>query len=328
MSERNLMIKGSPIPVRIFEQGKRLFGGLNSGEMYCRFNNGELRADFRGAWLQRHVQVLSLVAEALGLLGSPTIPPFYVNLSDRPFETRYRHFRTRFSLCSANGFAEVAAPDFVFSGWPEAKFDNYDRKTAAMAAASENQAGDDRAFWAGRCINDARKTTVQMASIWPDLLEAYDTQPGFDEATAQYSGAFKTMEEQVSAYRYMIDVEGLGYSGRFKLLLHTKRAVLLQERPWHEWFFADIEPFRHYVPVARDMSDLPERIEWLRANPKMESEIAGEAQQFARTRLTRSAAVAAWAELLEDHIAAGGNLKSGLQKRQRAKKPRRTEPTG
>jgi hypothetical protein len=112
----------------------------------------------------------------------------------------------------------------------------------------------------------------------------------------------------------MIDVEGHGYSGRLKLLLHTKRVVLMQNRPWHEWFYAYIEPFRHYVPVAQDMSDLVERIEWLRTNPKLETEIAGEAQHFAQTRLTRSAAVATWARLLENHVAAGGNLKSGLHK--------------
>jgi hypothetical protein len=53
------------------------------------------------------------------------------------------------------------------------------------------------------------------------------------------------MEDQVATYRYMIDVEGAGYSGRFKMLLHTKRVVLLQDRPWREWFFDDIEPFRH-----------------------------------------------------------------------------------
>jgi hypothetical protein len=64
------------------------------------------------------------------------------------------------------------------------------------------------------------------------------------------------------------------------------------------------------------MCDLAKRIEWLRANPKLESEIAAEARHFAQTRLTRAAAVAAWAKLLGDHAAAGGNLKSGLERAQ------------
>ncbi|WP_181175710.1 glycosyl transferase family 90 [Mesorhizobium sp. B2-3-4] len=278
-----------------------------------------MEAVFRLAWLQRHIQTLTLIAEALAMLGVRSIEPFYVNLADTPSLRRFRYFRTRFGSSSADGYAEVAAPDFVFNGWPEAKFDDYDQKARTMAAASERPPLYDRAFWAGRCMHEARKATVRFASTRPDLLDAYDTGPNYDARANQYSRGFWTMEEQVATYRYMIDVEGAGYSGRLKLLLHTKRVVLLQDRPWREWFFDDIEPFRHYVPVARDMSNLAERIEWLRANPKREAEIGAEAQDFAQIRLTRAAAVSAWARLLADHAAAGGNLKSGLQGRKRAK---------
>ncbi|PTE09138.1 hypothetical protein C9427_16585 [Mesorhizobium helmanticense] len=312
MAGLKAVIPNLPLPVRIAEQGSGLVHRLNRGEMYCQFSRGGLEASFRAVWLQRHIQVLTLVAEALASLGVRSIPPFYVNLADVPFKKRYRH-RTRFGFSSADGYTEIAAPDFTFNGWPEAKFDDFDKKTSAMAAASEGPPRKNIAFWAGRCMNDARKATVQAATVRPDLLEAYDTAPEYDRASVQYSGSFMTMEEQAATYRYMIDVEGAGYSGRLKLLLHTRRVVLMQERPWHEWFFRDIEPFRHYVPVARNMSDLVERIEWLRANPKMEAEIAAEAQEFARTHLTRSAAVAAWARLLEDHVAAGGKLKSGVK---------------
>jgi len=311
-------IRKLPLLVDVVEVGRRWLPGLNRGEIHCRFEDGKLKVRSRAAWLERHGQVLRLIAEALVLIGVSSVPPFYVQLGDTPSRRRYRYFQTRFAFSSADGYGEVAAPDFVFDGWPDAKFDDYDQKTQAMAAASEMPPRDDRAFWAGRCMNGARKRAVQIASDRPDLLEAYDTEPNYDAAINRYSATFRTMEDQVATHRYMIDVEGAGYSGRLKMLLHTKRVVLVQERPWREWFFDDIEPFRHYVPVARDMSDLIERIEWLRANPKMEAEIAAEAQNFARTRLTRAAAVAAWARLLQDHAAAGGNLKSGLQRRKRA----------
>ncbi|WP_181763303.1 glycosyl transferase family 90 [Mesorhizobium sp. B2-4-15] len=307
-----------PMAVDVAEVGRRFLPGLNRGEIHCRFEGGKLRVRSRAAWLERHVQVLTLIADALASLGVRSLPPFYMLLGDTPSRRRHRYFRTRFAFSQADGYGEVAAPDFVFDGWPDAKFDDYDRKTRAMAAASEEPPRDDRLFWAGRCMNGVRRRIVEIASVRPDLVEAYDTEQNYDVAINRYSTRFRTMEDQVATYRYMIDVEGAGYSGRFKMLLHTKRVVLLQDRPWREWFFDDIEPFRHYVPVARDLSDLTERIEWLRANPKMETEIAAEARHFAQTRLTRAAAVAAWAKLLQDHAAAGGNLKSGLQRRKRA----------
>ncbi|QND59645.1 hypothetical protein HB778_26040 [Mesorhizobium huakuii] len=236
----------------------------------------------RAAWLERHVQVLTLIAEALASLGVRSLPPFYMLLGDTPSRRRHRYFRTRFAFSQADGYGEVAAPDLA----GRMRSSTTTTRRRAMAAASEEPPRDNRLFWAGRCMNGARKRIVEIAPARPDLIEAYDTEANYDVATNRYSTKFRTMEDQVTTYRYMIDVEGAGYSGRFKMLLHTKRVVLLQDRPWREWFFEDIEPFRHYVPVARDMSDLAERIEWLRANPKLESEIAEEARYFAQTRLT------------------------------------------
>ncbi|MEW9835756.1 glycosyl transferase family 90 [Mesorhizobium marinum] len=117
------------------------------------------------------------------------------------------------------------------------------------------------------------------------------------------------MEEQVAQYRYMIDVEGSGYSGRLKLLLHAGRAVLVIDRPYQDFYFGDLEPFRHYVPVSRYSSNLAEQVDWLRSNPAREKEIVGEAREFARARLTRRAAVEHWARLLEQHALAGGKLR-------------------
>jgi hypothetical protein len=65
----------------------------------------------------------------------------------------------------------------------------------------------------------------------------------------------------------------------------------------------------HYVPIASDMSDLVERIEWLKANPAREKEIAADAQDYTKRRLTKKAAVEHWAMLLEMHKQAGGLLR-------------------
>src|SRR5690606_31933673 len=122
-------------------------------------------------------------------------------------------------------------------------------------------------------------------------------------------GSFMTMEDQVAKYRYMIDVEGLGYSGRLKLFLHAHRALLMLDRPYKEYFYDEMEAFRHYIPVGRYGSDVLERIDWLRSNPRREAEIINEAQEFARRRLTRQKAIESWAKLLEEHIGAGGRLR-------------------
>jgi hypothetical protein len=304
-----------PVPVTLRRQGRLRFTRLQDPEIHCSLRRERLHAVYRKPWKIRHIQSTGIIAEAVALLGAVSLPPFYFNTADKP-NSQSRPI-TVFANCSVDGYADVAAPDFVFEGWPEARFENFDAKAASLAGASACKPLYDRAFWTGRCDNAVRGRLVGLSLGQPDKIEAVDALTHYDPKTDLYTDRFKTMEEQVAEYRYMIDVEGFGYSGRLKLLLHAARALLLVDRPYREYFFDDIEPFRHYVPVKRDLTDLLDRIDWLRSNPKLEAEIVRETQQFARTRLTRKAAVEAWAKLLAKHVAAGGNLRSEGEHRPR-----------
>jgi hypothetical protein len=278
---------------------------------------GRLKIVYYDPWKIRHILISRLLAEAAERLGSRSLPPFYVNTGDKPNRQPARSI-TEFGPCSVDGFADVAAPDTIFEGWPEARFEDFDAEAARIATASEDQPVHDRAFWLGRNDNAVRASLVEISTRHPDMVEAVDALPHYDMETHLYQGQFMSMADQVARYRYMIDVEGFGYSGRFKLLLHAGRVVLRHDGPYREFFFDDLEPFRHYVPVRRDFSDLLEQIEWLRSHPAREAEIIREARHFARTRLTREAAVDSWALLLEMHVNAGGNMRSGLEHLPRA----------
>src|SRR5262249_18443715 len=160
-----------------------------------------------------------------------------------------------------------AAPDFIFTGWPEARFTDFDGFAAKLRAAARATAADDRAFWAGRRNIEARRRLVELGQEHSALICAFATDNHHDTKVDLYTGAFLSLVEQAERYRFFIDVDGTGWSGRFKLLLHSGRVVLKQRSELYDYFMPDIEPFRHYVPVAPDMSDLVERIEWLKANP-------------------------------------------------------------
>lgn len=304
------------MPIRVEIRARKKFSLARirpkDEELYCSVRKGKLRIIYHHPWKIRHIQVASLLANAIALLGARQLPPFFVNTGDRPF-ARIARPMTRFASCTVDGFADVAAPDFIFEGWPEASFDNYDAKIAEMVAASHTEPQHDRAIWLGRVMPGARSALMTASARNPDAIEAIGTNATYDQSSDLYRSLIMTMEEQVRLYRYLIDVEGYGYSGRLKMLLHSGRVVLVQDRPYRDFFFDGIEPYRHYVPVARDCSDLAERIEWLRANPSRSAEIAAEARRFAAARLTRKAAIESWAALLERHAAVGGNLRSELE---------------
>jgi hypothetical protein len=53
----------------------------------------------------------------------------------------------------------------------------------------------------------------------------------------------------VKKYSILIDIEGCGYSARFKHLLWSHRPVLFVDRPYTEYFFKYLKEWEHYIPV-------------------------------------------------------------------------------
>ena len=114
------------------------------------------------------------------------------------------------------------------------------------------------------------------------------------------AGNARSLPEQVRRWRALIDVEGAGYSGRLKLLLHSGRPVLIQDRPWHEWFWDELVPWENFIPVARDLSDLVSRARWVKENPRQAVRIGRAGQQLTQRLLTRRSAVEQWARTLSE----------------------------
>lgn len=51
---------------------------------------------------------------------------------------------------------------------------------------------------------------------------------------------------------------------------------------FRQWYYDQIRPWEHYVPIKADLSDLHQQIDWVRSNDSQASEIAANAQRFAR----------------------------------------------
>jgi hypothetical protein len=89
-----------------------------------------------------------------------------------------------------------------------------------------------------------------------------------------------TAEEQAQ-HRYLIDIDGVANAwGMFEKLLMGS-CVLKVESPYEQWFYDDIVPWIHYVPVAADLSDLQQRIDWCRQNSTAAAAIAAAGQAYA-----------------------------------------------
>ncbi len=53
---------------------------------------------------------------------------------------------------------------------------------------------------------------------------------------------------------------------------------------FRQWYYSELQPWTHYVPVKADLSDLHEQIDWCRTNAEECRRIAAMGQAFATSR--------------------------------------------
>lgn len=58
-----------------------------------------------------------------------------------------------------------------------------------------------------------------------------------------------------ASYKYLLDVDGNGWSARFKRLMSTN-SVVLKSTIFPEWYTDRIQAWVHYIPIKADLTDL------------------------------------------------------------------------
>ena len=84
--------------------------------------------------------------------------------------------------------------------------------------------------------------------------------------------------------KFAMDIDGNSnaWSNLFtRMLLGCCVIKVGSPKGYRQWYYADLEPFEHFVPVAADLSDLAERLEWCRGHDAECARIASRAQGLA-----------------------------------------------
>lgn len=94
--------------------------------------------------------------------------------------------------------------------------------------------------------------------------------------------------------KFAIDIDGSSTSwGNLYTRLLLGCCVLKVASPvgFKQWFYDEFVPWTHFVPVAADLSDVIEKVEWCRAHDQACREIAAAGQDFALRRTRESETV-------------------------------------
>jgi hypothetical protein len=90
-----------------------------------------------------------------------------------------------------------------------------------------------------------------------------------------------------SNYKYIINVDGHVSAFRLSLEMNMGCVILMVDSNWKMWFKDLLLPYKHYIPIKSDLSDLISQIKWCRDHDDKCQEIVSNAQDFFNTYLQR-----------------------------------------
>ncbi len=135
----------------------------------------------------------------------------------------------------------------------------------------------------------SRVKLCELSRDYPHLINAKFTVSGDLEKSVPYLATLKgdwlSFEEQFT-YKYHLLIDGgvSAYGHSFWKLL-TNSLLFKTDSTWVQWYYRELKPYVHYVPVKEDLVDLVEKIEWAKTHDSECEQIALNAHNFALSHL-------------------------------------------
>ncbi|KOC67192.1 KDEL motif-containing protein 1 [Habropoda laboriosa] len=214
---------------------------------------------------------------------------FFVNLGDWPLVPKGGKIYPIFSWCGSYDTKDIVMPTYDIT---VSSLEAMGRVMLDILSVQGNtdtlwEEKIEKVFWRGRDSCRERLDLIDISRKYPDLFNVSITNFFFFEnETDKYGpGQSHISFFNFFKYKYQLNIDGSVAAYRFPYLLAGDAMVLKQESKYYEFFYNDLVPGKHYVPVKNDLSDLVEKIIWAKENDKEALQIAKSARQFARDNL-------------------------------------------
>ena len=86
---------------------------------------------------------------------------------------------------------------------------------------------------------------------------------------------------EFARYRYQIDIDGNTNSWGLLPKLAMGSCILKVQSKYRQWYYRDLRPWEHYIPIRADLSDLEDKILWCREHDDDARYIAETGKRFA-----------------------------------------------
>jgi hypothetical protein len=142
-------------------------------------------------------------------------------------------------------------------------------------------------FWRGRDSNEVRLKLVKMSKNYTDLINASLTNFFFFRDQMEEYGPQSPYISffDFFQYKYQMNIDGTVAAYRLPYLLAGNSLVLKQESKYYEFFYNQLKPNVHYIPVDKELNNLIEMMNNLNENNEQIEQIINNSRLFALDNL-------------------------------------------
>jgi Glycosyl transferase family 90 len=125
-----------------------------------------------------------------------------------------------------------------------------------------------------------------------------------DETLVGGVASFLGEMTEFQKYTAILDMDGNSWSSRFRTMLCYNSVAVKVEPAYVDYFFSDLIPWKHYIPIKNDLSDLVENVAFALdpANDPVIHEIIASANQWCSERSTRNGLVYDMLDTMEVYL--------------------------
>jgi hypothetical protein len=135
-----------------------------------------------------------------------------------------------------------------------------------------------------------RSTLVMMSSSFPEKIDARFAGPiqfvqDQDGALEKKFNSLSLMAPRIDevdhlTHKYLISMDGNVSAWVRPLWIMASNSVLMFQHKYHQYYYAALEPWKHFVPLKEDISDIFERFDWLKSHDNEAKQITENANRF------------------------------------------------
>jgi hypothetical protein len=143
--------------------------------------------------------------------------------------------------------------------------------------------------------NKIDKTKFLDVDINAGITKVWFNDIKLENKNLQYPKRLDTVDRieflDMSNYKYIINIDGSVTAFRLTAELNYMSVILKVESDYYIWYSKLLEPWKHYIPIKRDLSDLAEKIKWCKEHDDECYEIAKNAQKFYKKYINKEFAL-------------------------------------